>query len=208
MSSGGSHGPGSCAEQAARAWVVNGQGIPGDGDNLAEAIDVDVLVLVDLGKELVERLGGGGHGEEGEGVDGKKSVGTKKKEEKEKEKEEGKRSEKKRRKKRKHKFPEPTTLPNKEGISERYSTQTDSRFPTHHEGAGQPAAAATKERSKPLCGTFFFFLRPSLCLTYLKRLGPSKKGAPTFIFLVSSLLLFPHSPWPQTAGPRKHNLTT
>lgn len=33
--------------------------VPGDGDNLAETVDVDVLVLVDLGKELVE---GGVHG--------------------------------------------------------------------------------------------------------------------------------------------------
>jgi hypothetical protein len=33
--------------------------VPGDGNDLAETVDVDVLVLVDLGKELAE---GGVHG--------------------------------------------------------------------------------------------------------------------------------------------------
>lgn len=125
-----------------KVWRDNGQGIPGDGDNLAEAVDVDVLVLVDLVKELVERLGGGGHDGEGEGAGGKRSVGTKKEKE-EKEKEEGKRSEKKRRKN-VNKFPGPknTSKQGKEGIGRRYVTQVRARFPTHTRTRPSSASAA------------------------------------------------------------------
>jgi hypothetical protein len=45
-----------CARRVNRAkgWLRGGGNVPGNSNDFAETIDVDVLVLVDLGKELVD----------------------------------------------------------------------------------------------------------------------------------------------------------